>query len=265
MCDRRTGWAVERRNEGGMRKCLSVLMIVPLMMWACSLANSSSNSNAQPPARVPSNVAWTTETVLEASEGDALRGLLLAKRCDHCHGNEGFSANANIPNLAGLGRLAFWKEMEDFASGKRNSSVMSGIAAPLTRKDFADLAAYYSMLPTSTDPLDRQVFPQTAIPATQSGPASRLIVLGDARRGIPPCQACHGPVGFKTGAPPLVTQNGDYVLAQLRDFATGARANDINMPMRSIAGVLTEEERQALAGYYGSGLGRLPAGAVFSK
>jgi len=187
------------------------------------------------------------------------------KRCDHCHGSEGFSANANIPNLAGMERLAFWKEMEDFASGKRNSAVMSSIAAPLTRQDSADLAAYYSMLPTAADPLDRQVFPQAATPAAQSATAGRLIVLGDVRRGIPPCQACHGPVGFKTGAPSLAAQNADYVLRQLRDFASGARANDINMPMRSIAGLLTEEERQALAGYYGSGLGHLPASAVLPK
>ena len=261
------------RNESRMQscsrvllpRCFSILLIAPLMLSGCSPTPSSLRAIGQPPARAPSFVAWESETVLEASQGDALRGLLLAKRCDHCHGSEGFSANANIPNLAGMERLAFWKEMEDFASGKRNSAVMSSIAAPLTRQDSADLAAYYSMLPTAADPLDRQVFPQAATPAAQSATAGRLIVLGDVRRGIPPCQACHGPVGFKTGAPSLAAQNADYVLRQLRDFASGARANDINMPMRSIAGLLTEEERQALAGYYGSGLGHLPASAVLPK
>src|SRR5437764_2646127 len=51
---------------------------------------------------VPSNVSWTMETLSAASSGDAFQGMLLAKRCDHCHGTEGFSATASIPNLAGM-------------------------------------------------------------------------------------------------------------------------------------------------------------------
>jgi cytochrome c553 len=93
--------------------------------------------------------------------------------------------------------------------------------------------------------------------------SGQLVVLGDTLRGIPPCQSCHGPVGFKRGAPDLWTQNMDYVYSQLRDFASGARTNDINMPMRSIAVLLTDDERHALAAYYGSGLALLPAGPEF--
>jgi len=50
-------------------------------------------------------------------------------------------------------------------------------------------------------------------------------------------------------------------LNQLEAFATGSRANDINMPMRTIAALLTGEERKAIAQYYGSGLGLEPASA----
>jgi cytochrome c553 len=155
--------------------------------------------------------------------------------------------------------------MLDFASRKRNSAIMSPIAAPLTHTDIADLAAYYSMMPATADPWDKRVFPQPAIPATQSTRAAQLIVLGDAQRGIPPCQSCHGPVGFKKGAPSLAAQNADYLFNQLRDFSTGTRGNDINMPMRTVAILLTEDERHTLAAYYGAGLGQLPAGAVFEK
>jgi cytochrome c553 len=85
-----------------------------------------------------------------------------------------------------------------------------------------------------------------------------MISFGDGERGIPPCQACHGPVAYRPGAPSLVTQNADYILGQLEAFATGSRANDINMPMRTISALLTEDERRALAEYYGSGLGLQP-------
>jgi cytochrome c553 len=248
-----------------MQNWLGVALSLLVMMAACSGTHRSASASAQPAARVPSNVAWTEQTVREASAGDALQGLVLARRCDHCHGPEGFSANANIPNLAGMERMALWKQMEDFASRKRDSPVMSAIATPLTPRDFANLGSYYEMLPTSSDPLDRRAFPQAAIAGAQAARGGQLIVLGDARRGLPPCQSCHGPVGFKRGAPSLAAQNGDYLAAQLRDFASGARANDIDMPMRTVAGLLTEEERQTLATYYGSGLGQLPAGAVFAQ
>jgi cytochrome c553 len=41
-------------------------------------------------------------------------------------------------------------------------------------------------------------------------------------------------------------------------FATRARANDINMAMRTIASLLTEDERHAIGEYYGAGLGLQP-------
>ena len=88
--------------------------------------------------------------------------------------------------------------------------------------------------------------------------ASRLISFGDGERGIPPCQACHGPVAYRPGVPSLANQNADYILKQLEAFGDRSRSNDINMPMRTIAALLTEEERHALAEYYGSGLGLEP-------
>jgi cytochrome c553 len=230
----------------------------PVALWAYGALSAPSTAQ-------PSNVAWTEETVAQASMGNVFRGLLLAKHCEHCHGNEGFSAEGQFPNLAGMDRLSFWKQMDDFASRKRNSTPMSAIAATLNRTDFADLAAYYSALPASADPWDKRVFPQAFPPPAQSTRAGQLIVLGDVLRGVPPCQSCHGPVGFKKGAADLSAQNADYVFSQLRDFASGSRANDINMPMRSIAALLTVDERHALAAYYGSGLGKLPAGAAVPR
>jgi cytochrome c553 len=56
----------------------------------------------------------------------------------------------------------------------------------------------------------------------------------------------------------LVNQNAAYVLGELEAFSDGSRANDINMPMRTISALLTDDERHALAEYYGSGLGQQP-------
>jgi cytochrome c553 len=230
-----------------------LLLAVSLFLWGSD--SSAQAVSSEPPVRVPSNVAWTDETIRIASGGDAFRGLLLSRRCNHCHGVEGFSSVPSVPNLAGDDRLSFWKQMEDFHSGKRTSPLMQEVADQLSARDSADLAAYYSMLPTVRDPQDNRAFPQALHDASRARTAIRLIVFGDGQRGIPPCQSCHGPVAYVRGAPTLATQNGDYLLDQLEHFANGRRTNDINVRMRSIAAQLTEDEKTAISEYYGAGLG----------
>lgn len=231
-----------------------VLVVVPMISRA---HGTSSMSGAEPPVRIPSQVAWTDDTISAASNGDALRGLLISRRCDRCHGEEGFSPNPTMPNLAGMDRLVIWKQLEDFRDNKRNSILMQPIAASLTRRDSADLAAYYSLLPNSQDPQDNRSFPQRAPDNAHMAMAIRLVTLGDGERGVPPCAGCHGPVAHVRGAPSLATQNGAYILNQLEAFSARLRGNDINMPMRTVAARLTEDEKQALADYYGSGRGTL--------
>ena len=142
---------------------------------------------------------------------------------------------------------------------------MEAIAESLSVRDVADVVSYYAELPVFADPQDNRVFPGLKPEKGRIAIASRLVTFGDGARGIPPCQSCHGPVAYRTGVPSLATQNGDYVLNQLEMFASRGRANDINMPMRTIAGLLTAEERRALAEYYGSGLGLQPAGSSGPK
>lgn len=230
--------------------CAAVLcLVLPLLLLG------SPTDNNQPPVRVPSDVAWTPGTIQLAAGGNAFRGSLLARQCAHCHGAEGFSSESAIPNLAGMDRLSNWKELQDFHSGKRSSPVMEPIAALLSAQDSADVAAYFSMLPIFPDSMDNRAFPQSIPDEAKSRMAEKLIVFGDASRGIPPCEACHGPVGYVKGAPSLATQNTQYLLGQLQHFSDGTRTNDINIAMRSIAKHLTDQEKSALSQYYGAGRG----------
>ena len=227
-----------------------------------SQARPPQTANPQPPVRIPSYVAWTKETIDTASTGDPVRGLVIAQRCSRCHGQEGFSSDPLVPNLAGMDKFAMWKELNDFRDGKRQSAIMEPMATSLAVKDFSDLAAYYAILPTYSDPADIRSFPGPAPASISTAAAARLISGGDGARGIPPCQSCHGPIGHNIGAPSLIAQNGGYIRIQLEGFAKGSRSNDINMPMRSIASRLTEDEKRALADYYGAGFGALPAGSA---
>jgi len=251
-----------RRSDGRTSLGWSFAWVIAASLAASALTLVAGDAA---PNHVPSLVTWTSENVAAASSGDPFRGMLLAKRCEHCHGAEGFSPVTATPNLAGMNTLAIWKQLEDFRTHKRRSLAMEPIAESLSPRDVADVVAYYGELPIYPDPQDNRVFPQGQPGPGHAAVAARLVTFGDGERGIAPCQACHGPVAYKIGVPSLATQNADYILDELEGFASRTRANDINEPMRVIAGLLTEDERHALAEYYGAGLGLQPAGSTAPK
>ena len=75
------------------------------------------------------------------------RGRNRRTTCNNCHGANGISADAIIPNLAGQSAAAIYKQLEDFRSGKRDPAVMGVFVSPLSEQDMLDLAAHYASLP----------------------------------------------------------------------------------------------------------------------
>jgi cytochrome c553 len=207
-----------------------------------------------PPAVVPSEVVWSSATVEAALHGDVAHGEFIAINCSACHGAQGVSKRSWVPSLAGMDKVAIYKQLSDFRSGKRLWGVMNGIAQALSESDYADVAAYYSSLkPGLKDAVGIRV-PGSSDSLHASDATRRLIFGGDPSRGVAPCAACHGPGGFHLGAPSLQGQHADYIQRQLGEFVQGSRSNDINEPMRTIAGKLTDEEMARVAEFYDVGL-----------
>ncbi|MBV8360084.1 MAG: hypothetical protein JO189_19420 [Deltaproteobacteria bacterium] len=203
-------------------------------------------AQAQPPLRVPTYVVWNEVTIHEAMSGDAQRGEFIAMNCTGCHGDYGVTDQKWIPNLAGLNRLVIYKQLSDFRSQTRFSDPMSAIAQSLTPQQWADVAAYFSSL----QPQAAHARASDEVTYDTKDVARRLIYAGDPQRGIAGCATCHGPGAFRLGAPGLITQNTAYVQQQLQDFAQGLRANDMNMPMRTIAAMLRPDEMHAVAAVF---------------
>ena len=74
------------------------------------------------------------------------------------------------------------------------------------------------------------------MPTVVVDPSARTLVeSGSPMRGIAPCAACHGPLGFTPGAPELRGQQRAYLEEELQEFKAGNRHNDISEQMRSVA------------------------------
>lgn len=167
------------------------------------------------------------------------RGATLAlNNCTMCHGARGMSAS-NAPNLAGQYPEVVIKQLEDYKSGKRGSSIMETLARNVSERDIADIAAYYASLPKAR-----------TSPTTYDETLPALVRVGDPLRNIAPCISCHGGVDQKFGAPWLEGMPHDYLTAELRAFRDGRRRNDGEGQMRNMARAMTDKEIEEVAGFY---------------
>jgi cytochrome c553 len=185
------------------------------------------------------HVVLTPEMARAGSSQSIGRGATLAlQKCTMCHGAQGVSV-ANTPNLAGQYPEVVMKQLIDFQRGDRTSAVMQALSTGLGEQDIRDIAAYYASLPR---PKNTPVIVMSTAPA--------LVRVGDPMRNIAPCAACHGGIEHKLGAPWMEGMPKEYLVAQLRDFASGARRNDSYAQMRNVARGLTGKEIEDVAEFY---------------
>jgi cytochrome c553 len=199
-----------------------------------------------PPTPV-SQVVWTPDVLKILARADVAKGRAKVQEvCFACHGETGVSAAPEFPHLAGQSGAAIYKQLHDYRTGSRVHPQMTDVAKALDESVIADVAAYYAGQPQrNLNPVTLAVSPPAII---------QLVELGDPHRNIPPCASCHrAGAGGPIEAPVLAEQRDEYLIAQLKLYASGQRRNDVYGRMRLIASQLTEDEIKGLAAYYRAG------------
>jgi cytochrome c553 len=210
-----------------------------------------SPARPQPLDRTPptpvSQVTWTPEVLQILARGNVELGRAKVQEvCVACHGEQGLSAGPQFPNLAGQSGAAIYKQLSDYRTGSRTHQLMTDIGKALDERTLADVAAYYAGQP------QRNPNPETL--GELPSDIVRLVELGDPRRNIPPCAACHrAGAGGPIETPVLAEQWSEYLAQQLTLFASGERRNDVYARMRTISPKLTQVEIHGLAAYYRAG------------
>lgn len=193
-------------------------------------------------AEPASKVAWTPEQLNFLKKGNRANGEKLAVTCSGCHGEQGVSQVPNYPSLAGQLATYTYKQLQDYKTGHRKHELMGPMVTGLSDQDMADLAAWFSSLPTPKPQGNRQNLPK----------AELLVNKGDGKRTLPPCSVCHGSEGKgeKMDIPALAGQQADYFAQTLEAYQKDVRRNDIFGRMRILSKQLTAEEIKELARYY---------------
>jgi cytochrome c553 len=182
-----------------------------------------------------------------SGHGSAGEGLTV---CARCHGDDG-AENGHVPRLSGQKRQYLEHALRSYAAGERSSGIMEPVAAELSEREMADLAAFYA---------EKRDVPFPNKPALESDP--QLLALGEriAMRGVPngdvpACAGCHGVNGLAENKDPrfpaITGQSRHYLEQQLRLWRDGAhQAGPVGRLMASASKKLTDEHIKALALYY---------------
>lgn len=191
--------------------------------------------------------------------------------CNSCHGADGMGDdNMGTPRLAGQVYQFLVKQLEDFATEKRQDTtmfVMNANAKGLSDQDRKDVAGYANSMPTKADQLSKlgelkangQVVGETHL-------GKAIVQYGSVEKGIPACKSCHDYNG--RGVDPVYPRIGEqkyvYLVNQLKKWKDESRANDPMGQMRKVAKKLSDEDIVNVAAYlstaspYSPGNRRLP-------
>jgi cytochrome c553 len=169
-----------------------------------------------------------------ARAADAAAGKQKAAVCAACHGPEGNSQNPAIPSLAGQPAQMIATQLFQFREGNRKDPQMSPMAEKLSNSEMNDLAAYFASVKPS---------PPAHKSAAQNASAGAELAKKNN------CVQCHGPaLHGQQHIPRLAGQQHDYLLAQLKLFKAGKRA-DMDGNMTSAAQPLSEKDIEVIADY----------------
>lgn len=164
---------------------------------------------------------------------------LVRARCALCHGADGQSASPLYPKLAGQNPEYIVKQLFNFKTGQRVSTVMQEMTNLLTAREIRLLAEYFGSLPSTAQPVADQ----------ELAAVGRYVYFrGNPFSGVSPCVSCHGV--YATGGaqmPRLAGQHASYLETQLQNFRQRLRAND--QAMHGVVANISELEMKAVAQY----------------
>jgi cytochrome c553 len=166
-------------------------------------------------------------------------------QCAACHQEDGVSRAEIFPNLAGQQADYIVAQLTAFREHTRQDrdakTYMWGMADGLSDATIKILAADYAAKSPATAATRQK---------DQVVAGKAIFEKGVAAHGVLACASCHGARGEgNTAIPRVAGQHNDYLVVQLKAFASGSRDNAV---MHLIAKSMTPEEVRDVSAYLSS-------------
>lgn len=167
--------------------------------------------------------------------------------CSACHGAEGrATGDGYYPRIAGKPAGYLYNQLLNFRDNRRINAQMSYLVQRQSEAYLMEIAQHFSAQDLPYPPPE----PPRAAPAVLER-GLQLVRVGDAARGLPACQACHGErlTGVAPAVPGLVGLPYDYLAAQLGAWREHTRRAHQPDCMAQIAEKLSPEDLGAVAAW----------------
>jgi cytochrome c553 len=176
----------------------------------------------------------TAAAFAPAARAGVEEGRQKAQACVACHGADGNSPIPMFPSIAGQPRQFIEMSLIMFREGRRINEAMKPLVDKMSNADVRDLAQFFAAQ-------------KMASPAAQ--PAVDVVARGMAITESNNCVQCHrAALTGQQHIPRLAGQHKDYLLAQLKGFKAGTRA-DFDGTMTSAAQALQPQDLELVADY----------------
>ena len=183
---------------------------------------------------------------------DAKAGESKAAMCIGCHGMPGYQATFpeihRVPMISGQSAKFIEASLQAYKKGERKHPSMRGVAASLSDKDMADLAAFYEQHGGKSTAA-------AETPAAAPANVAELLTKGA-------CASCHGANFSKPidpSYPKIAGQHHDYLFVALKSYKVKDQAvlGRSNAIMAGQVAQFKPAELKAIANYLGSLPGEL--------
>jgi len=157
-------------------------------------------------------------------------GKAQAAACARCHGEDGNSTTAGVPNLASQQPYYLVLATQEYLTGLRPAAPMHALVRELKKVELESVALYFA----------------SQTPAQRPAPS-----FGNADAGGPlsaRCGGCHGfrGVSADTLTPSLAGQDPQYLMNAIKAYRTTRR----HPAMQATAGDLTEKDLENIVAFY---------------
>jgi cytochrome c553 len=182
--------------------------------------------------------------------------------CQKCHGADAMgNDDIGTPRLASQVYAYLYKQMDDFATGRRQDDVMhkmNAIAKALSVQQRKDVAAYLHSLKAPYTGSNMDKLREEGLHIGDAARGQMIVTTGIPDENVPACQGCHGYRGHSAGMmfPAISGQDYVYLRHELKSFRHAAlgksgygRTNDYMGQMRAVAGKLTDRDIDDVAAY----------------
>ncbi len=171
--------------------------------------------------------------------------------CTGCHGPHGAGSpeDTRVPRLAGKPAGYLFQQLEYFRHGQRRHAPMEYVVRQLSPAYLRQIAIYFSRQEV---PVHEHPVPDVADAVLERG--RQLVEHGDASRGVPSCQSCHGErlTGVEPMMPGLTGLTYDYIRTQLELWRSNGRSDKGMFCMGVVANRMRKSDITAVSAWLAS-------------